>query len=345
MDPRDGPGAVRNPYEVLGVSPDASQEEIRDAYWRLVRFHRMEGETALTATYLAELQDAYDVLSDPFRRAELDAANGDSPAPPPEWPAPYQPALPPPEPPEPTELTEPTEPTEPVYHSRNPIDRLTHRLPRPWRIAIDWIVTIAGAVAIVFAIKQWVVNPYRIPSSSMEPTLHCAGGTGCEARLSDRVLANRFIYRFRSPHRGEIIVFKTPPEAKARCGAGGTFVKRLIGLPGETWSERNGYVYINGKKLNEPYIKADRRDTETHGAQKIPKGMYFMMGDNRAESCDSRVWGPVPRKNLIGEVFATYWPPNRISIYSTYVSFGLFALGLIRLPFRLRRRSRNRNLR
>ena len=95
-------------------------------------------------------------------------------------------------------------------HSRNPLDRLTAGLPRPWRIAIDWIVTIAGAIAIVLAIKAWVVNPYRIPSSSMEPTLHCARpGQGCEARLSDRVLANRFIYRFRDPHRGEIVVFNT----------------------------------------------------------------------------------------------------------------------------------------
>src|ERR687887_1928817 len=117
---------------------------------------------------------------------------------------------------------------------RNPIDALTHGLPRQWRIAIDWAVTILGAVAIVLAIKAYVVNPYRIPSSSMEPTLHCARpGSGCEARFSDRVLANRFIYHFREPHRGEIIVFKTPPLAKARCGAGGTFVKRLIGLPGD----------------------------------------------------------------------------------------------------------------
>jgi signal peptidase I len=322
----DGQGAVRDPYQVLGVSPDASQKEITDAYWRLVRFHRTEGESAWTATHLAEIQDAYDVLSDPFRRAELDAANGGYRQAPPQWPAAYQPELP------------PAVARSPAPRSRNPIDRLTHRLPRPWRIAVDWVITIAGAVAIVFAIKQWVVNPYRIPSSSMEPTLHCAGGPGCEARLSDRVLANRFIYHFRSPNRGEIIVFKTPPQAQARCGAGGTFVKRLIGLPGETWSEKNGYVYINGQKLNEPYIKADRRDTETHEPQKIAKGMYFMMGDNRAESCDSRVWGPVPRKNLIGEVFATYWPPNRISIYSAYVSFGLFALGLLRLPRRLVRR-------
>jgi signal peptidase I len=349
MDQSDGAGMVRDPYEVLGVSPDASSEEIRDAYWRLVRFHRTEGEAAWTPTHLGEIQAAYDVLSDPARRAELDAANGAHEQP---RPAPYQPGLPPyehgPRPYEPgthqpgAPPSPPPERPKPVHRSRNPIDRLTHRLPRPWRIAIDWIVTIAGAVAIVFAIKQWVVNPYRIPSSSMEPTLHCAGGQGCEARLSDRVLANRFIYRFRSPHRGEIVVFKTPPAAKQRCGAGGTFVKRLIGLPGETWSERNGYVYINGKKLNEPYIKPDRRDTETHSPQVISKGQYFMMGDNRAESCDSRVWGTVPRKNLIGEVFATYWPPNRISIYSTYVSFGLVALGMLRLPGRVIRRRRSR---
>ncbi|MGB2953569.1 MAG: signal peptidase I [Gaiellaceae bacterium] len=198
---------------------------------------------------------------------------------------------------------------------RNPIDRLTAGLPRPWRVAIDWIVTIAGAIGIVLAIKAWVVNPYRIPSSSMEPTLHCAGQPGCLAHLSDRVLANRFIYHFRSPHRGEIVVFKTPKLAQRSCGAGGTFVKRLIGLPGDLWSEREGYVYIDGKKLNEPYVKPDRRDHETHAPIRIPKGQYFMMGDNRASSCDSRVWGAVPRKNLIGPVFATYWPPNRISFY------------------------------
>ncbi|HEY6584008.1 MAG TPA: S26 family signal peptidase, partial [Gaiellaceae bacterium] len=94
---------------------------------------------------------------------------------------------------------------------KNPVDHLTHRLPRPWRIAIDWIVTVVGAVAIVLAIKAWVVNPYRIPSSSMEPTLHCAGaGLGCTARFSDRVLANRFIYHLVDPKRGDIVVFETP---------------------------------------------------------------------------------------------------------------------------------------
>ena len=201
---------------------------------------------------------------------------------------------------------------------RNPVDRLTHRLPRPWRVAIDWVVTIVGAVAIVLAIKQWVVNPYRIPSSSMEPTLHCAGsGLGCTSRFSDRVLANRFIYHFKDPARGDVIVFKTPPEAE-RCqfgtGGGSTFVKRIIGLPGEKIRGQDGFVYINGKKLDEPYIEPDRRDTRGAETFNVPQGQYFMMGDNRSQSCDSREWGTVPRKNLIGKVFATYWPPNRISI-------------------------------
>jgi signal peptidase I len=205
---------------------------------------------------------------------------------------------------------------------KDPLGRFFPNMPHGWRVALDWVFTIAGAIAVVLVIKAYVVNPYRIPSSSMEPTLHCARpGPGCEARFSDRVLANRFIYRFRDPKRGEVVVFNTPPLAKSRCGAGGTFVKRVIGLPGDVWSEKNGVIYINGKKLKEPYVKEARRDFQSHkmseippgGLKRIPKGFYLMMGDNRAQSCDSRVWGLVPRKNLIGEVFFTYWPPNRIS--------------------------------
>ena len=203
---------------------------------------------------------------------------------------------------------------EPSRRSRNPLDLLFPNLPQAWRVAIDWIITIAGAVGIVLAIKASVVNPYRIPSSSMEPTLHCARpGAGCESNTSDRVLADRFIYHFRDPKRGEIVVFNTPTLAKQKCGAGGTFVKRLIGLPGEVVSERDGSVYINGRRLEEPYIKPGRRDHEPPRTwPRVPAGDYFFMGDNRSQSCDSRVWGPVPRKNLIGEVFFVYWPPNRL---------------------------------
>jgi signal peptidase I len=196
---------------------------------------------------------------------------------------------------------------------RDPLGRLFPNLPHGVRVVLDWILTIAGAILIVLALKQWVVNPYRIPSSSMEPTLHCAKpAPGCEARFSDRVLANRFIYHFRDPKQGEIIVFETPPLARVRCGAGGTFVKRLIGLPGEKVAERDGIVYINGARLDEPYIKPDRRDHDPPRTWTVPEGHYFFMGDNRSQSCDSRVWGSVPRANIIGEVFFVYWPPNRL---------------------------------
>jgi signal peptidase I len=196
---------------------------------------------------------------------------------------------------------------------RGPIDRITAPLPSPWRTIVDWAITIVIAVAAVLVIKAYVVNPYRIPSSSMEPTLHCARPQpGCQARYSDRVLANRFIYHFKEPSRGEIVVFQTPPEAAERCGAGGTFVKRLIGLPGDVVEERSGVVYINGERLDEPYVKDENRDEMNFGPRKIQADEFFMMGDNRSQSCDSRVWGPVPRENLIGEVFAVYWPPQRI---------------------------------
>jgi len=195
-----------------------------------------------------------------------------------------------------------------------PLDRVTSSLPPPWDTIVDWVVTIAIAVAAVLVIKEWVVNPYRIPSSSMEPTLHCAApGVGCQAGASDRVLANRFIYRFRDPERGDIVVFETPEEAVERCGAGGTFVKRLIGLPGDTIAQRSGILRVNGAPLEESYVNGGPAGPDfperTLGADE-----YFMMGDNRGQSCDSRQWGPVSRDDLIGPVFAVYWPPTRLGL-------------------------------
>ncbi len=191
------------------------------------------------------------------------------------------------------------------------------------RRLVEWIVTIVVAVAVVLAVKAWVVNPYRIPSPSMEPTLHCARPEpGCEGGRSDRVLANRFIYHFRDPHRGEIVVFHAPRAASEAC-VGGIFVKRVIGLPGDVWSERSGYTYIDGRRLSEPYVQTDRRDTQTRTMRdippagtltRIPKAMYLMEGDNRAHSCDSRVWGLVPRSAIIGKVFFTYWPLRRMGV-------------------------------
>ena len=212
----------------------------------------------------------------------------------------------------------------PVRHGRDPLSRLFPNMPRSYRVALDWVLTIAGAILIVLALKAWVVNPYRIPSSSMEPTLHCARpAPGCEAGFSDRVLACRVCLHFGHPSRGEIVVFETPPLALVKCGAGGTFVKRLIGLPGDTVKEdKQGNIWIEPAgsrtfvKLSEPYVQASRRLADVSHFGKswhVPEGQYFFMGDNRAQSCDSREWGSVPRKNLIGTVFFVYWPPNRIS--------------------------------
>ena len=196
---------------------------------------------------------------------------------------------------------------------RGPVDRLTESLPPQWATVVDWVVTIVVAVAAVLAIKQWVVNPYRIPTSSMEPTLHCATPQpGCESNYSDRVLANRFIYHFKDPARGDIVVFETPPAVEQHCSGGGdVFVKRLIGMPGDLITERNGRIRVNGEPLDEEYVTGANRDTRS-GRWQVPEGQYFFMGDNRQDSCDSRDWGTVPRANLIGPVFAVYWPPQRI---------------------------------
>ena len=197
---------------------------------------------------------------------------------------------------------------------KGPLDRLTASLPSPWDTVADWVVTIVVAVAAVLAVKAWVVNPYRIPSSSMEPTLHCAApGVGCQAESSDRVLANRFIYRFRDPERGDIVVFETPEEAVERCGAGGTFVKRLIGVPGDTIGQRSGILRVNGEPLEESYVNGGPPGQD-FPERTLGPDEYFMMGDNRGQSCDSREWGPVSRDDLIGPVFAVYWPPTRLGL-------------------------------
>ena len=211
-------------------------------------------------------------------------------------------------------------------HSRDPLARLFPGLPRGVRVTLDWILTIAGAILIVLALKEWVVNPYRIPSSSMEPTLNCAKGPanpGCLGDSSDRVLACRICLDFGSPSRGDIVVFNTPTEAALKCGEGGTFVKRVIGLPGETVHEdEKGFISVKKPgapefvQLKEPYLPAQNRlaDSQHFGQTwTVPPDNYFMMGDNRAQSCDSRTWGAVPRNKLIGIVFFVYWPPDRIS--------------------------------
>ncbi len=194
------------------------------------------------------------------------------------------------------------------------LDRSASHLPRPVRTALDWAVTIAIAVTVVYTVQAGVAKPYRIPSSSMEPTLHCAKPVdGCRGRFSDRVLVNRLAYRFRDPRRGEEVVFDTPARAAAACQAGGTFVKRIVGLPGERVTMDDGKVFVNGRPLDETYVLSPaQRGSESGTWPRVPPDGYFVLGDNRAQSCDSRRWGTVPRENLIGPVMFTYWPPGRV---------------------------------
>jgi signal peptidase I len=137
----------------------------------------------------------------------------------------------------------------------------------------------------------------------MEPTIHCAKPlSGCLGTADDRIVVQPG-GRLR---RESIVVFRTTPRAAAKCGEGGVLVKRLIGLPGETvHEERNGFIDIDGKRLKESYVSRARRRADVYFVGKtwhVPAGHYFLIGDNRSESCDSRVFGSVPARNIIGPV-------------------------------------------
>ena len=186
---------------------------------------------------------------------------------------------------------------------------------------IELVTIVAVALGLALAIQAFVVKPYRIPSASMVPTL----------QVHQRVLVDRITMHFSDPGRGDIVVFKPPLGADSdQCGAphrpdqacprptpqksSTNFIKRVVGLPGEHLKVINGRAWINGKPLKEPYIRPDPscEICDLPREITIPPGYFFMMGDNRGESDDSRTWGPVPKKWIIGKAFFTYWPPKRI---------------------------------
>jgi signal peptidase I len=174
---------------------------------------------------------------------------------------------------------------------------------RPSRRAIvEWVVIIVLAVVAVLAIRTWAIEPFWIPSASMSPTL----------KDGDKVLVNKLAYDFHSVHRGDIIVFATPAAEKPLDPGVKDLIKRVIGLPGETIMARGGYVYIDGKLLAEPWLpKQDVGVTSSFGPVQIPAGYYFVMGDNRDDSSDSRVFGPIPRHLIVGRAFVRIWPVSR----------------------------------
>jgi signal peptidase I len=207
---------------------------------------------------------------------------------------------------------------------RQPIARTRLQRFRAWRFAplVEIIATIAVALALAESVQAAVVKPFVIPSASMEPTL----------LVGQRVLVNRLAYDFSSPHRGDIVVFHPPNSLTCAVTVPSTepcprsnpqpasqyFVKRVIGLPGDHLWISDGHPVINGKPLwNEPYITqcVDSGSCSYPHAMTVPPGEYFMLGDNRGDSDDSRFWGPIPGSWIIGEVFATYWPLNRIGVF------------------------------
>ena len=181
-------------------------------------------------------------------------------------------------------------------------------------VAIGAIVALAIFGTIVL-LTTGTVRTYSAVSASMTPALECAEpAPGCESDTSDRFAVST---RFGSHDRGDIVVFQTPPPAETKCGTNGRFVQRVVGLPGETLEIRVrgglAYVHADGVELDEPYLEPDRRGSGPAETFRVPQGSLFLMGDNRDRSCDSRVVGPVPQENVVGEVVLTYWPPGRIS--------------------------------
>jgi signal peptidase I len=193
---------------------------------------------------------------------------------------------------------------------------------------LELVVVVAVALGIALLVQAFVVKPYRIPSGSMEPTLS----------VGERVIVNRIGNRFAAPGVGDIVVFHPPHGADTNaCGDAGqgpfydgprsrlpcdrptptrsqqNFIKRVVGLPGDRIAVRDGHVVRNGVLQREPFIRSCGGGPDCNlGMITVPPGDYFMMGDNRGASDDSRYWGPVPRRWIIGDAFLSYWPPDRI---------------------------------
>lgn len=170
------------------------------------------------------------------------------------------------------------------------------------RNLIEWVVIIGGALLAAFLVKTFLFQAFYIPSGSMEPTL----------QIGDRVLVSKLSYRLGEIDRGDLIVFKRPDLPAGTEAAVKDLIKRVIALPGETVETRDGSVYINGKELDEEYLP-DGTYSDNVPRQEIPEGTIWVMGDNRGNSRDSRVLGPVSIDSIHGRAFVRIWPVGDIS--------------------------------
>jgi signal peptidase I len=174
-----------------------------------------------------------------------------------------------------------------------PADRKRRRRLR-W--VVEAVIIVAAAFVLALLIQQFIVKPYTIPSPSMEPTLG----------LGDRVLVDRLSYHFRSPKPGDIIVFH-PPKTESKE----PFIKRVVAVAGDTVSVHDGRLWVNGVVQDEPYIK-EYPILGEFSEVTVDADCVWVMGDNRNDSSDSRVFGEVPQKNIVGVAFAIYWPPSHL---------------------------------
>jgi signal peptidase I len=177
-------------------------------------------------------------------------------------------------------------------------DRQRRKWLRGWRGGFrEFVVTILVAAGVVFGVvRPFVVEAYRIPSASMVPTL----------QIGDRVLANKFIYRLTKPKRGDIVVFDGVE------GSEDTLIKRVVGVGGDRIRVKGDTLYVNGEAQEEPYVNKKIPSGDSYPMERVPRGYIFVMGDNRGNSADSRVFGPVPLGNVEGEAFLRFWPPTKI---------------------------------
>jgi signal peptidase I len=165
----------------------------------------------------------------------------------------------------------------------------------------ELVLTVVVAFVLVFGlVRPYVAEAYRIPTESMVPTLE----------VGDRVLANKFIYRFTEPEKGDIVVFDSVDEEDDQ-----TLIKRVVGVAGDKIEVQGGVLFVNGEEQEEPYLNNEEVPFGgSYGPTEVPEGHVFVMGDNRGNSADSRVFGPLPLENLKGEAFMVFWPVSKIEI-------------------------------
>jgi signal peptidase I len=220
------------------------------------------------------------------------------------------------------ELIGTTSPSRPEVLGRDLTDREHVPLRRRRGTCSRWLRQVAALIGIGLAaaglavaggsiFARYPLASYTIASASMEPTLDCASAPECRRTTPDQVLVDRLEFAVRGPRRGDIVAFKS----MGWCAQGSVHIKRVIGLPGESISQRRGVVYIDGRRLAEPYIGSNRGQGGDITAFSIPARRYFVMGDNRGASCDSRQAGTISRSWIIGRVVAVYRPPHRFRLF------------------------------